>query len=69
MSDLYENIKKRRKELRLTQADLAGKLGYADKSAIAKIEKGIVDLPQSKVKIFADALQTTQTWLLGLEDV
>lgn len=68
MSDLYENIKKRRKELRLTQTDLAGRLGYADKSAIAKIEKGIVDLPQSKIKAFADALRTTPAYLMGWDE-
>lgn len=68
MSDLYENIKKRRKELRLTQTDLASRLGYADKSAIAKIEKGIVDLPQSKIKAFADALRTTPAYLMGWDE-
>ena len=39
MLQLYKNIKKRRLELQLTQTDLATKLGYADKSMIAKIEK------------------------------
>ena len=43
MLDLYINIRNRRKELGLTQAELAEKLGYADKSMIAKIEKGSVD--------------------------
>lgn len=47
MLQLYKNIKSRRVELQMTQSDLAVKLGYADKSMIAKIEKGAVDLPQS----------------------
>ena len=57
MLQLYKNIKKRRLELQLTQTDLATKLGYADKSMIAKIEKGLVDLPQSKILAFADELR------------
>lgn len=62
---LYQNIKRRRLQLGLTQSDLAKKLGYADKSAIAKIEKGMVDLPQSKIKAFADVLETTPAELMG----
>lgn len=49
MLQLYKNIKNRRTELHLTQSELADKMGYADKSMIAKIEKGLVDLPQSKI--------------------
>lgn len=42
MLKLYENIKKRRLELGMTQNDLSEKLGYKEKSAISKIEKGKV---------------------------
>ena len=65
MLQLYKNIKKRRTELHLTQAELAAKLGYADKSMIAKIEKGLVDLPQSKILAFADTLQLSPSDLMG----
>ncbi len=65
MLQLYKNIKSRRQELGLTQTELALKTGYADKSMIAKIEKGTVDLPQSKIKTFADALETTASDLMG----
>ena len=61
----YKNIKKQRQQLNLTQTELAQKLGYADKSMIAKIEKGQVDLPQSKIIAFADALETTPGLLMG----
>ena len=44
MLQIYSNIKTRRKQLGYTQTELAKKLGYADKSMIAKIEKGQVDL-------------------------
>lgn len=62
---LYENIKNRRSELHLTQEELAEKLGYKGKSMICKIEKGLVDLPQSKITAFADALLTTPGDLMG----
>lgn len=67
MLDLYSNIKKRRLELGLTQSELAEKLGYSDKSMIAKIESGKVDLAQSKIVAFADALQVTPAYLMGWE--
>lgn len=57
---LYENIKKRRIELEMSQTELAKLMGYADKSMIAKIEAGKVDLTQSKIKAAAEALRTTQ---------
>ena len=67
MLQLYKNIKNRRTELHLTQSELADKMGYADKSMIAKIEKGLVDLPQSKILSFAEALETTPSYLMGWE--
>ena len=68
MLDLYKNIKARREELGLTQAQLAEKIGYADKTMISKIEKGSVDLSQSKISTIAEALKTTPARLMGWED-
>ena len=68
MIQLYDNIRKRRIELGMTQSELAAKLGYADKSMIAKIEKGSIDLPQSKIMAFADALLISASDLMGWED-
>ena len=65
MLDLYRNIKKARQDLGLTQTELAMRTGYADKSMIAKIESGKVDLPQSKIELFAAALNTTPRHLMG----
>lgn len=65
MLELYKNIKRRRQQLKMTQTDLALKMGYADKSMIAKIEKGNVDLPQSKILAFANVLETTPGKLMG----
>lgn len=68
MLNLYTNIKNRRLELDLTQTQLAERLGYADKSMIAKIEKGQIDLSHSKILALAAALQTTPGDLMGWED-
>lgn len=65
MLNLYKNIKKKRKELGLTQTDLALALGYSDKSMISKIEKGYVDLSQSKILEFAKILRVSPSELMG----
>lgn len=66
MLDFYKNIKRRRLELGITQTELADRTGYADKSMIAKIEKGQINLPQSKIILFADALSTTPGSLIDI---
>lgn len=68
MLELYGNIKRFRKELKMSQEDLAKKTGYTDRSSIAKIEKGMVDLPQSKILLFAEALNVTPGELMGNVD-
>lgn len=65
MLPLYENIKNRRESLNLSQEQLAERTGYTSRSSIAKIEKGLVDLPLSKIEVFADALETTPSELMG----
>lgn len=47
----------------MSQAELAKLMGYADKSMIAKIEAGKVDLTQSKIILAAKALKTTPEYL------
>lgn len=65
---IHENIKKRRLELNLSQEELAEMTGYTSRSSIAKIEKGLVDLSQSKITLFANALKTTPAYLMGWEE-
>ncbi len=65
MLELYENIKKFRKKSEMTQDELAKLTGYTDRSSIAKIEKGEVDLPQSKIILFANALGVSAGTLMG----
>lgn len=40
----------------MTLQELSDKSGYTSRSTVAKLEKGQVDAPQSKVKALADAL-------------
>ena len=65
MYDIYVRIKNRREELGYSQEELASKLGYKNRSSIHKIETGVNDIPQSKIKAFADALNTTPAFLMG----
>ena len=60
-----ERIKERREHLGLNQEQLALKLNYKDKSAISKIENGLRDLTQKKIRMFAEVLLTTPSYLMG----
>lgn len=65
MEPLYEKIKETRKTKGLTQQQLAELVGYNDRSTIARIEAGEIDLPQSKIVQFAEALGVTPGYLMG----
>ena len=65
MLQLYANIRACRKAAKMTQEELARRTGYTDRSSIARIEKGEIDLSQSKIVQFADALGTTPSRLMG----
>lgn len=65
MLELYRNIKKFRTQNEMSQAELARLTGYTDRSSIAKIEKGLVDLSLSKIEAFADALGVDPGELMG----
>ena len=65
MLPLYQNIKRLRTELNISQEKLAQMTGYGDRSSIAKIEQGIVDLPQSKIIEIANALNVSPGELMG----
>jgi transcriptional regulator with XRE-family HTH domain len=64
----FERIRERREKLNMSQEELAKRLGYKSRSSINKIEIGENDIPQSKIKAFADALQTTPAYLMGWKD-
>lgn len=62
---LGERIRQIRIEQNMTQQELAELTGYTDRSSIAKIEKGEVDLSQSRILSFAQVLNTTSAYLMG----
>ena len=68
MLELYKNIKKRRLELKMSQDTLAELTGYKDRSSIAKIEKGEVDISESKIREFAKALKISPQELMGWDE-
>lgn len=67
MEDVGRNILTLRKKLGWTQEELARRVGYSSKTTINKIELGSRDLPQKKIKAFADALGVTPAYLMGWE--
>ena len=64
-----DRIAKRRKELGMTQDELAAKTGYKSKAAISKIETNVNDITQSMVVKFAEALNTSVAYLMGWEEL
>lgn len=65
---IYDNIKALRISKGWSQAQLAEKIGYSDKSMIAKIENGKVDLPLHKITAFAKTFGVTESNLMGWDD-
>ncbi len=68
MADIGKRIREKRESIGMTQEELAAKLGYKNKSSIAKIEIGANDIVQSKVVEFAKALDTTVAYLMGWDN-
>ncbi|MGN0663932.1 MAG: helix-turn-helix domain-containing protein [Negativibacillus sp.] len=64
----YIRIKQLRQARKMSQGELALKTGYTDRSTIAKIEAGKIDLGQKKLIVFAEALETSTAYLMGLTD-
>lgn len=67
LTEVGLRVKELRQKLNLTQDELARKAGYTSRSSINKIEKGLVDIPQSKIADLAAALETTPAYLMGWE--
>ena len=62
-----DRVKLLRQKKKMTQLELAEKLGYKSKSSVAHIENGR-DIPRSMVVTLADILETTPAYLMGWED-
>lgn len=67
--NIYENIKKYRKLRKMSQDELAHLVGYTDRSTIAKIESGRMQIPQDKILLIATALSVTPDQLYGIENI
>lgn len=65
---IYERIRARREALNMTQKELADLVGFKTSSAVNKIEMGLRDLNQTKISLFANALHTTPSYLMGWSD-
>lgn len=63
-----ERIAARRKELNMTQEELAKKLGYKSKSSINKIELQWSNVPLSKLERIAAALDCEPGYLMGWDE-
>lgn len=62
---LGQNIRAYRERLGMSQEELAKRLGYKDRSTIAKIESNVNDITQSKIVAIAKVLNTTPAALMG----
>ena len=60
-----ERIRQRRKELGLTQEELAAKMGYSSRTAISNVEKGGEDLTSTRIAKYAKALDCFPGYLMG----
>ncbi len=63
--ELYEKIRDLRERQGLSQETLAHKVGYTDRSSVAKVESGQVSLSADKIARFARALGVTPGQLTG----
>lgn len=64
MQKLFNNIRYYRKLRGFSQDELARKVGYSNRSAIARIENGEIDLPYSKILTFAQVLNVAPWQLI-----
>lgn len=63
-----DRIRERRKELGLSQLDLALRLGNKSRASVCTVEKNKEDLTTDRIRKYAEALETTPAYLMGWED-
>ena len=68
MKTIGDRIRERRLELGLTQTDLAIRMGYKTKSTICEVERPGSNITSERLMKFAEALNTTPFYLLGLKE-
>lgn len=62
---IADRIKEKRKELDLSQTDLAKRAGYSDRTTVSKIEHMGDDITMKQVKRIAEALNVPSAYLMG----
>ncbi len=67
MKNLHNRAKKRRLELRLSQEEVANRMGLKSRSSIYTIEAGR-PITQKIIVRLAKALETTPSYLMGWEE-
>lgn len=67
--EIGAKIKARREDLKMSQRALAEKMGYSNHSTVARIENGLVDIPQSRIVQFSEVLGVSTSYLMGWEKV
>ena len=60
-----ERIRQRRKELGLSQEELAHRLGNKSRASVCTVERDKEDLTTTRIQQYADALETTIAYLMG----
>lgn len=64
---ISENIRYYRLQNKMTQLDLAGKVGV-DRSVIQRYESGVIAVPYERIISISEALGVSPTKLMGLEE-
>ena len=62
-----KRIRQRRNELKMTQEELAYRMGYKSKAAICKVENGEDNITSDRVSKFAKALNCSPAYIMGWE--
>lgn len=65
---IYERIKFLREKMNMSQQELALRVGYKDKSAVSKVERGDRDINQHMIIKYAEELNTTPAYLMGWDE-
>ena len=63
-----QRIKQRRQELGLTQEELARRLGNKTRASVCTVEKDKEDLTTTRIRQYAEALETTPLYIMGIVD-
>lgn len=63
-----ERIRQRRLELGLSQEDLAKRLGNKSRASVCTVEKDKEDLTTDRIRKYAEALETTPSYLMGWDE-